>query len=232
MRFAEPLIPARLVQRYKRVLADVVFPDGAPATVHVPNTGKMLGVSDPGATVWLSKARPGRKLGWSLHLVEADGGLVGVDTSLPNVLATEAIQAGIVAELTGYASLRREVKYGHASRIDILLEQEGRPPCYVEVKNVHLRRTGDLAEFPDCVAARSSKHMGELADMVDAGARAVVLFVIQREDCQAFAPAADLDPTFAAALRAAAARGVEVLAYACAMATDSVTLTRPLAVRL
>ncbi|NDC60159.1 MAG: DNA/RNA nuclease SfsA [Alphaproteobacteria bacterium] len=232
MQFAEPLIPARLVQRYKRVLADVVFPDGAPATVHVPNTGKMLGVSDPGATVWLSKARPGRKLGWSLHLVEADGGLVGVDTSLPNVLATEAIQAGIVAELKGYASLRREVKYGHASRIDILLEQEGRPPCYVEVKNVHLRRTGDLAEFPDCVAARSSKHMGELADMVDAGARAVVLFVIQREDCQAFAPAADLDPTFAAALRAAAARGVEVLAYACALATDSVTLTRPLAVRL
>jgi sugar fermentation stimulation protein A len=232
MRFAEPLIPARLVQRYKRVLADVVFPDGAPATVHVPNTGKMLGVSDPGATVWLSKARPGRKLGWSLHLVEADGALVGVDTSLPNVLATEAIQAGVVSELTGYASLLREVKYGHASRIDILLEQEGRPPCYVEVKNVHLRRTGDLAEFPDCVAARSSKHMGELADMVDAGARAVVLFVIQREDCQAFAPAADLDPTFAAALRAAAARGVEVLAYACALATDSVTLTRPLAARL
>ncbi|MFZ4603759.1 MAG: DNA/RNA nuclease SfsA [Caulobacterales bacterium] len=232
MRFAEPLIPARLVQRYKRVLADVVFPDGAPATVHVPNTGKMLGVSDPGATVWLSKARPGRKLGWSLHFVEADGGLVGVDTSLPNVLATEAIQAGVVSELTGYASLRREVKYGHASRIDILLEHEGRPPCYVEVKNVHLRRAGDLAEFPDCVAARSSKHMGELADMVDAGARAVVLFVIQREDCQAFAPAADLDPTFAAALRAATARGVEVLAYACTLAIDSVELARPLAVRL
>ena len=232
MRFAEPLIPARLVQRYKRVLADVVFPDGAPATVHVPNTGKMLGVSDPGATVWLSKARPGRKLGWSLHLVEADGGLVGVDTSLPNVLATEAIQAGVVRELTGYASLRREVKYGHASRIDILLEHEDRPPCYVEVKNVHLRRAGDLAEFPDCVAARSAKHMGELADMVDAGARAVVLFVIQREDCQAFAPAADLDPTFAAALRAATARGVEVLAYACTLGIDSVELARPLAVRL
>jgi len=232
MRFAEPLIPARLVQRYKRVLADVVFPDGAPATVHVPNTGKMLGVSDPGATVWLSKARPGRKLGWSLHFVEADGGLVGVDTSLPNVLATEAIQAGVVSELTGYASLRREVKYGHASRIDILLEHEGRPPCYVEVKNVHLRRAGDLAEFPDCVAARSAKHMGELADMVDAGARAVVLFVIQREDCQAFAPAADLDPTFAAALRAATARGVEVLAYACTLGIDSVELARPLAVRL
>lgn len=232
MRFPEPLTPAKLVHRYKRVLADVVFPDGAPATAHVPNTGKMLGVSDPGATVWLSKARPGRKLGWSLHLVEADGGFVGVDTSLPNVIVTEAIQAGAIAELTGYARLRREVKYGHSSRIDILLEEAGRPPCYVEVKNVHLRRGGDLAEFPDCVAARSAKHMGELAEMVEGGARAVVVFVVQRGDCAAFAPAADLDPAFAAAARDAAARGVEVLAYACRVSPDEVTLARALAVRL
>lgn len=232
MRFPEPLTPAKLVQRYKRVLADVVFPDGAPATAHVPNTGKMLGVSDPGATVWLSKARPGRKLGWSLHLVESDGGFVGVDTSLPNVIVTEAIQSGAISELTGYAGLRREVKYGHASRIDILLENDGRPPCYVEVKNVHLRRGGDLAEFPDCVAARSAKHMGELAEMVEGGARAVVVFVVQREDCAAFAPAADLDPAFAAAVRDAAARGVEVLAYACRVNPDEVTLARALAVRL
>lgn len=232
MRFSEPLTPAKLVQRYKRVLADVVFPDGAPATVHVPNTGKMLGVSDPGAMVWLSKARPGRKLGWSLHLVEADGGFVGVDTSLPNVIATEAIQAGLIAPLAGYESLRREVKYGHASRIDILLESAGKPPCYVEVKNVHLRRSGDLAEFPDCVAARSSKHMGELAEMVEGGARAVVVFVVQRMDCTAFTPAADLDPAFAAALRDAAARGVEVLAYACRVSPEEVALSHGLAVRL
>ncbi len=232
MRFQEPLVPAKLVQRYKRVLADVVFPDGEPATAHVPNTGKMLGVSDPGATVWLSRARPGRKLGWSLHLVEADGGFVGVDTSLPNALVAEAIEAGVIAELAGYPRLRREVKYGHSSRIDILLERDGAAPCYVEVKNVHLRRRGDLAEFPDCVAARSSKHMGELAEMAEGGARAVVVFVIQREDCAAFSPAADLDPAFAAALKDAAGRGVEVLAYACRVSPEEVALARPLDVRI
>jgi sugar fermentation stimulation protein A len=232
MRFVEPLVPARLVQRYKRVLADVVFPDGSPAIVHVPNTGKMLGVSDPGSTVWLSKARPGRKLGWSMHLVESEGRLVGIDTSLPNALAAEAIAAGAIASLAGYQTLRREVKYGHASRVDILLEGPDRSPCYVEVKNVHLRRTGDLAEFPDCVAARSAKHMGELADMVEAGARAVVLFVVQREDCSVFSPAADLDPAFARALRDAANRGVEVLAHRCRLSIEGIDLEGPLAVRL
>lgn len=232
MRFPEPLIPARLVQRYKRVLADVAFPDGRIETAHVPNTGKMLGVSEPGSTVWLSRARPGRKLGWSLHLVESDGGLVGVDTSLPNPLAAEAIAAGAIAELAGYPTLRREVKYGRASRIDILLEAAGRPPCYVEVKNVHLRRAGDLAEFPDCVAARSAKHMEELADMAAGGARAVVLFVVQREDCRAFSPAADLDPAFAAALKAAVGAGVEALAYGCRLSIEAVEIAGPLAVRL
>jgi len=232
MRFAEPLTPARLVQRYKRVMADVAFPDGSIATAHVANTGKMLGVCNPGATVWLSRAPPGRKLGWSWRLVEVDGGLVGIDTSLPNPLVAEAIDAERIEPLRGYAKLRREVKYGHNSRIDILLEQDGRAPCYVEVKNVHLRRTGDLAEFPDCVAARSAKHMGELAEMVAQGARAVVVFVIQREDCAAFAPAADLDPTFAAALRQAADAGVEVLAHACQISTEAVVLDRALAVRL
>jgi len=232
MRFAAPLTPARLVARYKRVMADVTFDDGATATVHVPNTGKMLGVDAPGSRVWLSRARPGRKLGWSLHLVEADGVLVGVDTSLPNALAAEAIAAGVLAPLAGYARLRREVRYGEASRIDILLEDDARPPCYVEVKNVHLRRAGDLAEFPDCTAARSARHMAELARMVEQGARAVALFVVQRGDCQAFAPAADLDPAFAAALRDAAARGVETLAYACAVGVEGVAIERALAVRL
>lgn len=232
MQFAEPLTPARLVQRYKRVMADVAFPDGAIATAHVANTGKMLGVCDPGATVWLSRAPPGRKLAWSWRLVEADGGLVGIDTSLPNALVAEAIEAGAIAPLRGYARLRREVKYGQASRIDILLEDDARPPCYVEVKNVHLMRGGGLAEFPDCVAARSAKHMGELAEMVSHGARAVAVFVVQREDCTAFAPASDLDPAFATALRSACAAGVEAIAHVCRITTQSVTLDRAIPVRL
>lgn len=192
----------------------------------------MLGLQDPGLRVWLSAAKPGRKLDWSLHLVEADEGLVGVDTSWPNRLAEEAIGARSIPELSRYDTLRREVRYGEASRIDLLLEQSAGPPTYVEVKNVHLRRNGRLAEFPDCKAARSAKHMRELAAMAASGARAVVLFVVQREDCDAFAPAADIDPQFAAALRAAAAAGVEILAYACAMSVQRVAIERRLPVQM
>lgn len=226
MRFQTPLVAARLVRRYKRFLADVVFPDGSEATAHVPNSGAMLGVQEPGSTVWLSPAAPGRKLAWTLHFVETADGWAGVDTSLPNRIAAEAISAGEVAELGGYASLRREVKYAAASRVDLLLEAPDRPPCFVEIKNVHLKRRSGLAEFPDCRAARSARHMGDLAEEVARGARAVVLFVVQREGCDRFSPAADLDPAFAAALQSAVAAGVEALAYDCAMSPEAVSLRR------
>jgi len=223
---------ATLLRRYKRFLADVRFPDGAEAIAHVANPGAMLGLQQPGSIVWVSRAKPGGKLDWRLHLVESDGALVGVDTSWPNRLAEEAILERRIPPLADFSRLQREVRYGEASRIDLLLHQPAGPPIYVEVKNVHLRRAPRLAEFPDCKAARSAKHMRELAAMVQAGARAAVLFVVQREDCAAFAPAADIDPQFAAALSEAAACGVEVLAYACRMGREQVRIERPLAVRL
>jgi len=227
-----PLTQATLLRRYKRFLADVQFGDGACGVAHVPNPGAMLGLAAPGSRVWLSAAKPGRKLDWSLHLVEADGGLVGVDTSFPNRIVEEALRAGAVPELAGYPQLRREVAYGEASRIDFLLEGAGQAPLYLEVKNVHLRRQAGLAEFPDCKAARSAKHMGELAAMAAQGARAAALFVVQREDCAAFAPAADLDPGFARALHAASAAGVELLAYACDMGLEEIRLARRLPIAL
>lgn len=227
-----PLLPATLLRRYKRFLADVRFPDGAEACAHVANPGAMLGLQEPGSAVWVSRAKPGGKLDWRLHLVEADGALVGVDTSWPNRLAEEAILERRIPHLADFCEVQREVRYGEASRIDLLLRQPAGPPIYVEVKNVHLRRRPGLAEFPDCTAARSAKHMRELATMVRGGARAAVLFVVQREDCDAFAPAADIDPHFAAALREAAAGGVAVLAYACAMGREAVSIARPLAIAL
>ena len=232
MDFTSTLVRGRLIQRYKRFLADVVFDDGGEATVHVPNPGAMLGLNMPGLPVWLSRSdSKTRKLAHTLELVEVDGGLVGVNTMHPNRLVAEALAAGAIPELAGYTSVRPEVKYGVASRVDFVLEGEGRPRCYLEVKNVHLRRNGTLAEFPDCVAARSAKHLRELEAVVAAGDRAVVLFVVQREDCDAFAACHDLDPAFAKALDHAAAAGVEVLVYACAMGADAIRLTRPLAWR-
>jgi sugar fermentation stimulation protein A len=231
--FAAPLTPATLVQRYKRVLADVTFDDGAAATVHVPNTGAMLGVSGPGSRVWLSPAPEGskRKLGWTLHLVNADGGLVGVDTSLPNKLIAESLAAGALAPFASYKKVRTEVPFAQASRVDFLLEDGAGPPCFLEVKNVHLSRGSGLAEFPDCKAERSARHMHDLAGEVAKGARAAAVFVVQRMDCEAFQPAADLDPGFAKAFAAARAAGVEAYAWDCAISPSGVHIRRPVAIR-
>ena len=229
MDFAQPLTHAILVSRYKRFFADVILDDGTPVTAHCPNPGAMLGLNVPGYGVWLSKSDdPKRKLAHTLELVEADGGLVGVNTMHPNRLVAEALAADAIPELSGYASVRREVKYGQASRVDFLLESPDRPRCWLEIKNCHLRRAGTLAEFPDCVAARSSKHLKELEAMVAEGDRAVALFVVQRTDCDAFTACHDLDPIFARGLAAAADVGVEVLVYACDMSTEAVRIAHRL----
>jgi sugar fermentation stimulation protein A len=226
MLLPQPMAHGRLVQRYKRFFADVVMDDGAALTAHCPNPGAMLGLNTPGLGVWLSRSdKPTRKLAWTLELVEADGGLVGVNTMNPNRLVAEALAADAIPELAGYAAHRREVKFGAASRVDFMLSAPGRPDCYVEVKNCHLRRSGTLAEFPDCVAARSAKHLRDLAGEVARGNRAVQLFVIQRTDCDQFAACADLDPVYAAGLEVAADAGVEVLTYRCAIEPGAVAVT-------
>ena len=223
MRFDPPLVPATLLRRYKRFLADVQFPDGEEATAHVANSGKMLGLDRPGSRVWLA---PGTgKLRWSLKFVETADGWAGVDTMAPNKLVAEALRARALPEFADWDTVRAEVRYGAASRVDFLLTKGDGARLWLEAKNVHLRRTPRLAEFPDCIAARSARHMHDLAAMVREGDRACALFVVQLTGVDRFAPAADLDPGFARAFHHARAAGVDVIAYACAMSPHEVRLS-------
>jgi sugar fermentation stimulation protein A len=233
MRFPTPLVPATLQRRYKRFLADVALPDGKEITAHVANPGAMRGLAAPGTKVWLSRSdNPKRKLAWSWELAEVDLGagpeLVGVNTAHPNPLVGAAIAAGTITELAGYATLRREVKYGRNSRVDFLLEDSGksagRPPCYVEVKNVHLMRARGLAEFPDSVTARGARHLDELSAMAAQGCRAVMLFLVQIGSADRVAVARDIDPTYGEAFDRARKAGVEAIAYRCVISQTEITV--------
>ena len=232
MRFQTPLIPARLIRRYKRFLADCLLDDGREVVAHVANPGSMLGLKDEGARIWLEpNDDPKKKLKYGWRLVELPGGhWAGIDTAVPNRAVGEALRAGAIAELAAYETVRPEVKYGDRSRVDFLLTQPGLPNAYVEVKNVHLRRTGTWAEFPDSVTARGAKHLAELAKMAQAGHRAVMLYVVQRDDCDRLRLAADIDPAYAASFDAARKAGVEAIAYATTISREGVEIAGPMPV--
>lgn len=229
MNFGAPLLPGRLIQRYKRFLADVELEDdkfggGRTVTAHCANPGAMTGMADPGMRVWVEpNDDPKKKLKFAWKVVEADGVLAGVDTGLPNKVVEEALRANAIPTFTGYDDIRREVKYGTGSRIDFLLTGAGRPDCYLEVKCVTLRR-GALAEFPDTKTARGAKHLHELAEMARSGARAATLYLAHRADCADVQIAADIDPAYAVAHTNARAEGMETYAYAADVSLTGVTL--------
>lgn len=231
MQFPLPLVSGRLERRYKRFLVDATLDDGTFITGSVANTGSMLGLTTPKSRIWLSVSDdPKRKYPHALQIIEADGTLVGVNTGFPNKIAEEALLKGLIPELGGFDSLKREQKYGQNSRIDLLLQTANKADIYVEVKNVHFIRTPRLAEFPDTVTARGTKHLYELMDMVKAGHRAAMVFVIQREDCDAFRISGDLDPAYAQAFRLARKNGVEAYALRCHISPKEITATQMVAI--
>ncbi|TIX89311.1 DNA/RNA nuclease SfsA [Rhizobium sp. P44RR-XXIV] len=224
MLFNPPLVPARLIARYKRFLFDAELEDGTLITGSCPNTGSMLGLTAPGSRIWLSEHEgTKRKYRHVFELIEADGTTVGVNTGMPNRIAAEAIALGQVSDLGDYTTVKREQNYGRNSRIDLLLTDPLKTTTYVEVKNVHFMRQPRLAEFPDTATARGAKHLEELGDMVQAGFRAVMLFVIQRNDCHRFRICGDLDPIYLKAFERALRRGVEVYALKCRFSPTEIT---------
>lgn len=230
MKFLTPLVEGRLLRRYKRFLADVELADGTVVIAHCPNPGAMAGLVREGSRVLLSVSdNPWRKLSHGWELVEAalPGGTqwIGINTLRPNALVAEAFHAGHLAPLAGYTALQPEVRYATRSRVDFVATGEGVGPCHVEVKNCHWMRRPGVAEFPDCVAARSARHMRDLAAVVAQGGRAMVIVVVQMR-AEAFDVAADIDPAFALAFREARAAGVEAHAYRCTVEPDGVTIAQ------
>jgi sugar fermentation stimulation protein A len=224
------------MRRYKRFLSEIELKNGERVTAHCPNPGSMMGLAETGLAVWLSPSRnPARKLAFTWELVDAGTSLVGINTGWANAVVAEAWMDGRIPELSGYQELRREVRYGENSRIDLLLEAPAREACYVEIKSVTLRRDGDRvanprAEFPDAVTARGAKHLGELARVAQDGGRAVLFYLVQRGDCSRVTVASDIDPGYARAFDDARARGVEVFCYDCQIGPEAIELGRPLPV--
>ena len=229
--YSHPLITGSLIQRYKRFLADIRLDSGEIVTAHVPNTGSMLSTRDPGSPVAIShQPSPKRKLKWTLELVKSQGSWVGVNTSFTNRIVETAVSRDQISELTGYETIRREVKYGSGSRVDLLLSTAQRR-CYVEVKNVTYRYENG-ALFPDAVTARGTRHLQELEQMVREGHRAVMLFLVNRDDCTYMAPAADIDPVYTATLLSAHQQGVELIAYSVQHSLAGYDIHRKMDIRL
>lgn len=230
MRFQTPLVPGTLIRRYKRFLADVTLADGQEVTAHCANPGSMMGLAEPGMRVWLEpNDDPKKKLKFGWRLVEhGNGHFTGVDTAVPNRMLRAALEARDVPGLTGFDSLRAEVPYGEKSRVDFLLSHAGQPDLYIEVKSVTQSRQPGLAEFPDSVTARGTRHLNDLSDMVRQGHRAMMLFLVQRTDCSRMTLAEDIDPSYAAAWSGATAAGVETLALDCQISPEAVRLGKPI----
>jgi sugar fermentation stimulation protein A len=232
MKFSSLLIKGKLIKRYKRFLADIELENGEFIIAHCANPGSMLYLKEPGAEVWVSPAQnPNRKLKYTWEIIRTDDALIGLNTALPNRIVEEAVQKGLIADLTGYDSLRREVKYGENSRIDLLLQSSNLPDCYVEVKSVTLKRPGKgnrLAEFPDSVTARGTKHLQQLSNQVANGDRGVMFYLVQREDCTQLSIAGGIDPNYLEAFSAAWKAGVEMLCYGCSISPEAIKIKRKL----
>ncbi len=221
------LIQGTLIQRYQRFKADVKQRNGHIVTAHCPNSGSMLGCSEPGRPVYLSRHNsPKRRLKYTWEMIAMPTSLVGVNTWVPNLLVKESIIRKKIKALRGYETIRAEVKYGQNSRIDLLLEK-GEKRCFVEVKNCTLVEDG-VAYFPDAVTSRGLKHLVELQKELRKGSRSVMFYLVQRMDAKRFRPADHIDPAYGEELRRAFRNGVEILVYDAFLDLEGISLKRRL----
>ena len=227
MQFKTNLIKGKLVKRYKRFLADVVLNDGKQVTVHCPNPGSMMNLTTEGAVVWLEpNDDPKKKLKYGWRLVESNNQAICVDTTVANQVVREALEKKEISQLN-YQSLKPEVKYSDNSRVDFLLSSPNQH-TYLEVKSVTLVREKGIAEFPDSITKRGSKHLEDLSKMVASGHKAVLLFLCMRSDVDRVRIAADLDSIYYANIKAALKSGIQVICYDSQVTKFGVSLGKPI----
>ncbi|MFW2367230.1 MAG: DNA/RNA nuclease SfsA [Desulforhopalus sp.] len=227
MLFSTPLVHGTLIKRYKRFLADVKLETGEVITAHCPNTGTMLSCSAPDSPVALSISdNPKRKYPYTLEMVMDNATWVGVNTARTNALVREAIEAGQIQEFKHPLTIRSEIKTSDHTRLDLQVTDDS-GSTYIEVKNCSLA-VSSRAMFPDAVTTRGTKHLHELIRLTDKGEKSCIFFLVQRMDANCFSPATHIDPTYSAALKAAAASGVMVLAYQAEVSPDGIQVMRSL----
>ncbi|WP_087022061.1 DNA/RNA nuclease SfsA [Thaumasiovibrio subtropicus] len=228
MKFNAPLQSATLLKRYKRFLTDIELDDGTTRTIHCANTGAMTGCAEPGNQVWYSTSdNPKRKYpnSWEISVTQA-GHWICVNTARANTVVAEAIADGKVSELSHYATIKTEVRYGQEnSRIDILLESTDNLKCYVEVKSVTLLE-GNQGYFPDAVTQRGQKHLRELMEMAQQGHRAIIFFAVLHSGIEKVSPAHHIDPAYANLLEQAEKAGVEILCYNADITPEGISLCK------
>ena len=226
MKFTSTLIKGKLIKRYKRFFVDIKV-NNSILTAHCPNTGSMMGLLTEGNIVYLSKTdNEKRKLKYTLEIIKIQNACVGVNTHRANRIVEEGINEKIISTLGKKYDFRREVKYGKNSRIDFLITNKKGEEIYLEVKNVTLSKRKGIAEFPDAITERGSKHLHELIDVVKKKRRAIMLFLVQRDDCQKFRIAEEIDPVYKKNIINAEKAGVEILCYSCSFDRNNIELDK------
>ena len=225
MNFDKSLISGEFIKRYKRFFVDIKIGKNT-VTAHCPNTGSMMGLLKKGNNVWLSKSdNPKRKLKYTLQIIENQKSKVGINTHLTNKIVLDALKKRVIKNFKDINSIQQEVKFGENTRFDFLLTQESKK-TFIEVKNVTLSREKQIAEFPDAITSRGLKHIQELLKANKKGFEIYLFFVIQRDDCNKFKLATDIDPEYCELLAKAVKKNLKILCYDCKFSSKGIKLNR------
>ena len=223
MKFNKKLLQGTLIKRYKRFFVDIKYKDKI-ITAHCPNSGSMMGLLDKGNKVWFSKSNdPKRKLKYTLEIIEVKNEKIGINTLLTNKIVFEALDNRKIKSLIKFKNIKREVRFSDKTRFDFFLSNN-KEKCFLEVKNVTLLREKKVAEFPDAITSRGTKHLNELCEAKRKGFQSYILYLIQREDCDSFKIAKDIDDEYKIAFTKAIKSGVKILCYDCKLSNEEIKL--------